>query len=68
MEYITDKIAYPLYASKAFDLYFDGMRLGVVDIETTGLSPQRSRFVLGGLLTVEDGMLQVQQFFAEDLS
>lgn len=68
MEYITDQITYPSYTSRAFDLYFNGMKLGVLDIETTGLSPQRNRFVLGGLLTAENGTLQVQQFFAENLS
>ncbi|MCQ4635388.1 ribonuclease H-like domain-containing protein [Anaerovorax odorimutans] len=67
MDYITDKITYPIYTSKAFDLYFGDMKLGVLDIETTGLSPRHSQFVLGGLLTVENGALQVRQFFAEDL-
>lgn len=66
MEYITDTIKYPLYDSRAFDLYFRNMNLGVVDIETTGLSPSRSCFILGGLLTINAGSLQVQQFFAED--
>lgn len=67
MKYITDTIPYPSYHSKAFDLYFSGMELGVLDIETTGLSPQRSKFVLGGLLTPGDGVLKADQFFAESL-
>lgn len=68
MEYITDYIAEPIYSSRAFQLYFGGMKTGVLDIETTGLSPKHSSFVLGGLLTPESGGLKAEQFFAEDLS
>lgn len=65
MEYITDTIQYPLYTSRAFRLYFENMKLGVLDIETTGLNPQRSQFVLGGLLIPRRDGLLVQQFFSE---
>lgn len=67
MKYIIDTIPYPSYCSKAFQLYFSGLDIGVLDIETTGLSPQRSKFVLGGLLTPEDGQLKAAQFFVETL-
>ncbi len=67
MKYKTKEIQDVQYTSKAFQLYFKDMRLGVLDIETTGLSPQRNRFVLGGLLTVKQDSLQVEQFFAENL-
>ena len=67
MDYITDQITYPLYSSRAFQLYFQDMKLGVLDIETTGLNSRRSQFVLGGLLTIDDNYLKVEQFFAEDL-
>lgn len=66
MEYIIDQITYPLYSSRAFQLYFQDMKLGVLDIETTGLNPRRNQFVLGGLLTIEDNQLKVEQFFAEE--
>lgn len=66
MNYITDTISYPHYTSKAFQLYFGDMKLAVLDIETTGLNPGRSRFVLGGLLTEEEQGLRVHQFFAEN--
>ncbi len=49
MEYIKNTIEYPIYKSRAFELYFGGMEVGVLDIETTGLSPKNSAFVLGGL-------------------
>lgn len=67
MKYITDTISYPRYCSKAFQLYFANMDIGVLDIETTGLNPQRSKFVLGGLLTPFDDQLEAAQFFAETL-
>ena len=66
MEYITEQITYPPYASKAFNFYFGGRNIGVLDIETTGLSPRRDQFVLGGLLTVRGSVLTLRQFFAED--
>lgn len=68
MTYITDTITYPHYRSKAFELYFHNMKLGAADIETTGLNPDKCRFVLGGLLTEEAQGLKAHQFFAEDLS
>ncbi len=68
MDYITDTIPYPRYKSRAFDLYFGGMELGALDIETTGLSPQRSQFILGGLLHAEKDCLVSRQFFACDLT
>jgi hypothetical protein len=48
MEYINNKIEYPVYNSRAFQLYFGNMDIGMLDIETTGLSPKNSAFVLGG--------------------
>lgn len=68
MTYITDTITYPHYRSKAFELYFKDLKLAAADIETTGLNPEKSRFVLGGLLTEEENGLKAHQFFAEDLS
>jgi len=49
-------------------MYFHDLKVCVLDIETTGLSPERSHFVLGGLLTIEDGESQLKQYFAESLS
>lgn len=68
MEYINRKIEYPQYNSRAFQLYFHNMDVGVLDIETTGLSPKNSAFVLGGLVTPEKDGLKAEQFFAENLS
>lgn len=68
MEYICKKIKYPLYSSRAFDMYFQGMDIGVLDIETTGLSPKNSAFILGGLVTPEEDGLKAEQFFAESLN
>lgn len=68
MEYRNHKIEYPVYQTRAFDLYFQGMELGVLDIETTGLSPKNSAFVLGGLVTPQANGIRAEQFFAETLS
>ena len=43
------------YSSRAFDTYFSGKRIAVLDIETTGLSPDSAHFVLGSLLALGDG-------------
>ena len=68
MEYIKKTTEYPLYDSRAFRLYFGDMDLGILDIETTGLSPKNSAFVLGGLASNDDGKLTAEQYFAETLS
>lgn len=54
-----------LYQSKVFDFYFKPLKVGIFDIETTGLSPEKSQFILGGLVTDTDAGIKVQQFFAE---
>ncbi len=68
MEYIKKTIEYPVYNSRAFQLYFENMDIGVLDIETTGLSPKNSAFVLGGLASPSDGSLTAEQYFVENLS
>jgi uncharacterized protein YprB with RNaseH-like and TPR domain len=55
----------PFYSSEIFDSYFGEARLGVFDIETTGLSASRTKIVLGGLLTPCAGGVRVRQFFSE---
>jgi uncharacterized protein YprB with RNaseH-like and TPR domain len=55
----------PFYSSEIFDFYFGDARLGVFDIETTGLSAARAKIVLGGLLTPHAGGVRVRQFFSE---
>jgi len=53
-----------IYTSNLLDFYFKDLKVGVLDIETTGLNPSRNKFILGGLYTLEDKMLH--QFFAEN--
>lgn len=52
--------------------YFENLKIGVFDIETTGLSPEYCRFILGGVVTaaepdenIPDGELLAEQYFAE---
>jgi uncharacterized protein YprB with RNaseH-like and TPR domain len=63
-EHILEK-----YTSSIFDMYFENCKICVLDIETTGLSPVRSHFIIGGLLSFQDnGYPQFSQYFAENLS
>jgi len=65
---IDETYVWEKYASKAFDMYFGGCSICVLDIETTGLSPSGSYFVLGGLLAIgEGGEARLKQYFAEDI-
>ena len=56
------------YSSEIFDTYFDNMRIGFFDIETTGLSPDRSKLILAGLAYYEGDTLVAKQIFADDPS
>ncbi|MGI6767002.1 MAG: ribonuclease H-like domain-containing protein [Lentihominibacter sp.] len=47
-----------------WDAYFGGMNIGVLDIETTGLNPQWSEYILGCVYKYGEGRLY--QFLAEN--
>ena len=64
MKHLTMKYEGPLYTSSLLDFYFSVMRIGVLDIETTGLSPARNKFILGGLLDLQT--MTMHQYFAEN--
>lgn len=53
------------YQSNIFRFYFDGLQLGVIDIETTGLNSDRSRFILGGLVVPDTQGKKAIQLFSE---
>ncbi|MDR0570830.1 MAG: ribonuclease H-like domain-containing protein [Clostridiales Family XIII bacterium] len=53
------------YTSEVFERYFGDARLAVFDIETSGLSPARSKIVIGGALTPDVGGCRLRQFFSE---
>lgn len=56
----------PHFYSALMSQYFSNMRMGVFDIETTGLSPDFSQVILSGMLTAEpDGRCEITQYFAE---
>ena len=47
--------------------YFSGCKIGVLDIETTGLSPFRNKVILGGFISYEpSGQGIFHQYFAEN--
>ena len=49
MKHIVEEWQQNICDSALWDFYFDGMRAGSLDIETTGLDPKRNKFVLGGV-------------------
>lgn len=63
MKHLTIKHEEPVYSSSLLNFYFDGMNMGVLDIETTGLNPSRNKFILGGLYNCREKT--VHQLFAE---
>jgi uncharacterized protein YprB with RNaseH-like and TPR domain len=50
-----------------FERYFGGRKIGILDIETTGLSASTARVILGGLITIEPGSdtMTKEEFFCE---
>jgi len=65
--YINETHIWDYDTSHAFDMYFKDCKICVLDIETTGLSPGRSHFVIGSLLSLEDGEARLLQYFAESV-
>ncbi len=47
-------------------LYFSGLKAAVIDIETTGLSPENSFIYLIGVMTESENTMTVTQFLASD--
>lgn len=73
--YITENLytddKFKKYSSKVLDFYIGNIphkKIGVLDIETTGLSPQTCNFVLGGLLIYQEDGVLVKQYFAENIN
>ena len=63
MKHIIESWDEKIYESALFDFYFDEMKVGVLDIETTGLNPMRNKFILGCLYDVTKG--ELHQVLAE---
>ncbi|MDD2190312.1 MAG: ribonuclease H-like domain-containing protein [Eubacteriales bacterium] len=53
------------YHSKSLDYYFENLNMGVIDIETTGLNPANSRFMVGGLVVPDSSEKRSIQFLSE---
>lgn len=63
MKHITRTVDTDIYSSRLMDFYFKDLRIGTLDIETTGLSATRNKFILGGLYSFDNR--KFCQFFAE---
>lgn len=64
MKHLIKQYDEPIYGSSSFDFYFGGLRIGVLDIETTGLNPSVNKFILGGLFDLQTKTMH--QLFAEE--
>lgn len=55
------------FKNKVLDFYIDNYdkKIACLDIETTGLSPKKSKFILGALLEFCDNGYLLKQYFAE---
>lgn len=65
MKILKKKTDIPVYDKAPFSEYFDPSGTGILDIETTGLSPAKSRMILAGLMVPENGTYTMHQYFAE---
>lgn len=63
MKHLTRQCDEAIYSSGLLDFYFKDLRMGVLDIETTGLNPSRNKFILGGLFDFTEKTLH--QSFAK---
>ena len=63
MKHIVRDLHENIYTSPLLDFYFEDLKMGSLDIETTGLDPVRTKFILGGLYDFAAG--EFLQFFAE---
>lgn len=68
MKTITERYRLTPYSSRTFDMYFGGRSLCIFDIETTGLYPRRDQLILSGLISIDNNLATVTQYFAEDPS
>lgn len=62
---------FPLYTSKSLEFYLDGFyhkKIGIIDIETTGLSPESSHFILGGMVIFSEHRVHIRQIMADDIA
>lgn len=66
MEIIKSTAEIRPYTSKAFNEYFGGLSISVIDIETDGLNPSYCKVILGGLLINPGDGADITQFFANN--
>ncbi len=65
MKYITSQLPLTHTLSNILKSYLPQGRLGVFDIETTGLSPKYNQVILIGLIIIEGDILVAKQWLAE---
>jgi uncharacterized protein YprB with RNaseH-like and TPR domain len=65
MHFVDTNYEENFYSSDIFDFYFGEARLGVFDIETTGLSAGSAQIVLGGIIIPDVKGMKLRQFFSD---
>ena len=65
MYFVNDNYKEFFYQSNILNFYFDDLNLGVIDIETTGLNPDQSHFILGGLVVPDSQGKKSLQIFSD---
>lgn len=69
MKILNENYTDALHSYASFDFYFKNCKIGIFDIETTGLSPANSQIILSGfVLPQDDDVFLCKQIFAEELS
>lgn len=69
MKILTERLNESLALPAALKDYFPNCRVGILDIETTGLSPSQHGVIIGGLLVFDDNEKgTIRQYFAESPS
>lgn len=66
MKIMAERLKESLILPKSIKDYFPKGRVGILDIETTGLSPAQHQVIIGGLLVFDEGRNgTIYQYFSE---
>lgn len=67
MKTIKNQYNEPLFSSNILNIYFEGLKVGVIDIETTGLHAEKNQMILGGIAFADfkNNQIKTLQYFAE---
>lgn len=69
MKTINNQYQEPLLSSKILNSYFEDLAVAIIDIETTGLHPEKNQMILGGISVpnFKNSTIETIQYFAEHI-